>query len=69
MNQPIFFDSETKAALVKLAGRMDDLIGSIEGASKSADRSARWLIALTVILVVLTVAIVGLTAVLIYNGG
>ena len=66
-NTPIFFDVQTKQALLTLAARMDTLIDSIDRAGVSADRSASRLFWVTVALVVLTIAIAVLTGWLVYD--
>lgn len=67
-NRPIFFDSQTKQALVKLASRIDDLVRGIERASASAEDSAKTLARLTWVLIALTAAIVLLTLWLVVAG-
>ena len=63
-NRPIFFDSETKASLLKIADSMDDLIASIEKGATAANIWSGRLVWLTFVLVGMTAAILILTAVL-----
>jgi high-affinity K+ transport system ATPase subunit B len=60
-------DIETKQALLTIADRMDALIESMDRASTSAEESARRLVILTVVLVLLTIAVAALTGWLVYD--